>query len=106
MTSTYQNYSSQYSPNLQEHVLFGSPNVFHHVEETNRSSSPSFSTRDFFSSITDHHQDYSGSYYHEELQQPHIQLDHQVLYIRDHVLILWKLEKNIIYSRSSEVIYI
>lgn len=74
MTSTYQNYSSQYSSNLQEHVLFSSPNVYHDAEITNHSSSPSLSTRDFFSSITDHNQEYSGSYYHKELQQQ-IQLD-------------------------------
>lgn len=74
MTSTYQNYSSQYSSNLQEHVLFSSPNVYHEPE-TNHSSSPSLLTRDFFSLINDHNQDYSGSYYDKELQQPQIQLD-------------------------------
>ncbi|KAK1377741.1 GATA transcription factor 21 [Heracleum sosnowskyi] len=73
-TSTYQNYSSQYSSNLQEHVLFSSPNVYHDAE-TNHSSSPSLTTRDFFSSITDLNQEYSGSYYHKELEQPEIQLD-------------------------------
>lgn len=80
MTSTYQNYSSQYSSNLQDHVIFSSSNVYHDAEITNHSSS--LSTRDFFSSITDHNnQDYSGSYYHEELQQPKIQLDQ----VHDHV---------------------
>ncbi|KAL1805253.1 hypothetical protein ACET3Z_028321 [Daucus carota] len=58
MTSTYQNYSAHYSPNLQERVLFGSPD-----------RSPVLSTRDFFSSITDHGQDYCGSFYQEELDK-------------------------------------
>lgn len=85
MTSTYnQNYSSQYSSTLQDHVLFSSPNVYHDAETNHDSSSPaSLSTRDFFSSINDHHQEYSGSYYHKELQHPQIQLDQ----VHDHAFV-------------------